>query len=309
MRRVLILAVVFAMLTVGNASTAQADRIKLARELAEFAIKKFSGAAAREGVEMLAKRIASTAARHGDDVFHAVRRVGPKALTLGDDAAEHAPKVFRFLTRHGDDAAAILARKQGMKLFTRFGDEAGDILVRHPGAAEPLLENFGSPALKALGSITARNGRRAAMLAESEIGRLGKTAEILAVIAKFGDKGCDFIWSNRGALAVGTTLAAFLANPEAFINGGASLAKAAVEGGAKVSESIPRNTVAPVARSFTEQVARNVPWVTLGVLSTLGFLALFLLRVRGSGPSAEQGRLGWSFRRHTQARLALPMAV
>jgi len=29
----------------------------------------------------------------------------------------------------------------------------------------------------------------------------------------------DFIWKNKGALAVGATLTAFLSNPEPFING------------------------------------------------------------------------------------------
>src|ERR1017187_7926879 len=76
---------------------------KAAAELAEFVMKKFGKEVAEEGAEKLAGRIASAGARHGDDVLAAVRKVGPKALGLADEAGENAPRVIRFLTRHGDD--------------------------------------------------------------------------------------------------------------------------------------------------------------------------------------------------------------
>ena len=106
-------------------------------------------------------------------MFAAVRRVGPKAPTLADEAGEQAPKVLWLLSRHGDDAAVwVLKRPKGMSLLSRFGDDAAEVLVKHKGLAEPVLEEFGGPAIKALGSIGPQGGRRLAMMAKGGSWRL-----------------------------------------------------------------------------------------------------------------------------------------
>ena len=136
-------------------------------------MRKFGIKAVEEGAETLARRITTAAARHGDDVFAAVRRVGPKALTLADEAGEQAPKALRLLSRHGDDAAVwVLKRPKGMSLLSRFGDDAAEVLVRQKGLAEPVLDEFGGPAIKALGSIGPQGGRRLAMMAKGGSWRL-----------------------------------------------------------------------------------------------------------------------------------------
>ena len=72
-------------LLAGPASLARADiRSKAAREAAEYVLRKFGVKVAEEGTETLARRITTAAARHGDEVFAAVRRVGPKALAPED---------------------------------------------------------------------------------------------------------------------------------------------------------------------------------------------------------------------------------
>jgi hypothetical protein len=141
-------------LLAGPASLARADiRSKAAREAAEYVLRKFGVKVAEEGTETLARRLTTAAARHGDEVFAAVRRVGPKALTLADEAGEQAPKALRLLSRHGDDAALwVLKRPKGMSLLSRFGDDAAEVLVKHKGLAEPVLEQVGAPAVKALGA-------------------------------------------------------------------------------------------------------------------------------------------------------------
>ena len=199
---------------------------KAAKETAEYVLKKFGRKALTEGTETFAEKITASALRHGDDVIKAVRRVGPSALSLADEAGEQAPKIFRLLSKHGDDAAVWIARRPaGMKLLAKYGDDAAEVLIKHKGLAEPVLEKLGAPAVKALGAIGPRGGRRLAMMAEGgELAALGRTPELMEVITRHGDVAMDFIWRNKGALAVGTGLTAFLAKPQAFIDGTSQLA-------------------------------------------------------------------------------------
>ena len=199
---------------------------KAAQETAEFVLKKFGRKVLTEGTETFAEKITASALRHGDDVINAVRRVGPSALSLADDAGEQAPKILRLLSKHGDDAAIWVAKRPAaMKLLSKYGDDAAEVLVKHKGLAEPLLENLGTPAVNALGAIGPRGGRRLAMMAEGgELAAIGHTSELMQVITRHGDAAMDFIWRNKGALAVGTSLTVFLTKPEAFIGGTNQLA-------------------------------------------------------------------------------------
>ena len=269
---------------------------KAAQEAAEFLMKKFGKQVAGEATEKLAGRIASTAARHGDDVLGAVRKVGPTALRLADEAGEHAPQVMRLLTRYGDDAARVLVRPQGMALVTRYGDDAVSALIKHPGVGETLIEGLGQPAVKALGAVGARSGRRLAMMADGgELAALGRTPEIMAVIARYGDPAMEFIWRHKGALAVGTALAAFLASPQPFIDGSrrlgetvgkdvaAPVAAKAIEAGAKAVDSAVTHIVKPAVTEMSREAARAVPWRPLSIMGVLlagGMALMFSFRRR-----------------------------
>ena len=151
---------------------------KAAQETAEFVLKKFGKKALTEGAETFAERITASALRHGDDVINAVRRVGPSALSLADEAGEQAPKILRLLSKHGDDAAVWVARRPvGMKLLAQYGDDAADVLIKHKGLGESVLEKLGAPAVNALGAIGPRGGRRLAMM--SEAGELAAPARLI----------------------------------------------------------------------------------------------------------------------------------
>ena len=220
----LVLAIIIAMVAEGRVRADLAS--KAAQETAEFVLKKFGKKVLTEGTETFAERISASVLRHGDDVISAVRRVGPSALSLADEAGEQAPKILRLLSKHGDNAAVWVARRPGaMKLLSKYGDDAAEVLVKHKGLAEPVLEKLGAPAVNALGAIGPRGGRRLAMMAEAgELSAIGHTPELMQIVSRHGDAAMDFIWRNKGALAVGTTLTAFVANPEAFINGTNQLA-------------------------------------------------------------------------------------
>ena len=163
------------------ATPAHAGVGKAAAEAAEFVLQKFGMKAVREGGEVFAGRIASAVSKHGDDVLAAVRKIGPRALSLADEAGENAPRLMRLLANHGDDAARVFARPQAMTLLSRYGDDVAKVLIRHNGIAEPVLASLGAPAVKAMGSLGPQAGRRLAMLTTGgELAAIGRTPELLA---------------------------------------------------------------------------------------------------------------------------------
>lgn len=244
---------VLALLAVATAARADV-KSKAAQEAAEYVMQRFGRQAVREGTEALAGKIESYAARYGDETFLAVRRAGPEAFALVDAAGADGGKAMSVLARHGEAGATwVLKRPKGMAQFVRLGDEAAEVLVKHPGIAEPLVERGGSAAVKALGKVTTQNGRRIAMVMEGDLGKLARSEELLDVIGKYGDRAAEFVWQNKGALATGTALAAFLANPEAFINGATKLTEVA------------GNTV---AKPLAEGVGAGTNW-TVVILAAL----------------------------------------
>jgi hypothetical protein len=158
-----------------------------------------------------------------------------------------------------------------MKQFLKFGDEAATVLVRHPGVAEPLVERGGAQAVKALGAIEARSGRRLAMLMDGELANAGRHPELLGVVAKHGDSAVNFLWQNKGVLAGGAALAVFLANPEPFLNGTRDIA-------ATVGETV----VKPVTTGIFTLL--NIAMAGIGVL----LLALIGLMYKFGPPKPEQ---------------------
>ncbi len=242
---------------------------KAADEVAEYVLKKFGRQAVKEGEAALAERIATAAARHGGDVLSAVRRVGPRALTLAEEAGADAPKALRLLARHGDEAATwVLKRPSGMRLLGQLGDDAATVMIKHKGVAEPVLKQVGSPAVKALEAVGGQGGRRLAMMTEGgELAALGHTPEVMDVISRYGDPAMDFIWRNKGPLAVGTALTAFLANPKPFIDGTAHLADSAATS---------------VVKPIVEETGRAVSWLlwTLLVFAIVIPAGAFYLAVK-----------------------------
>jgi len=204
-------------------------KARAAREAAELLFERF-GAKVGRSVPELAARIEGLAARYGDEAIVAMRKGGPSAFGLVEAAGADGARAVRVLAVHGEQGASrVLSRPTAMKQFLQHGDEAANVLVRHPGVAEPLLEKGGSQAVKALGSIDPRNGRRLAMLMDGEMANAGRHPELLGVVAKHGDGAVNFLWQNKGTLAGGAALTAFLVDPEPFLNGTRDIASVAGE--------------------------------------------------------------------------------
>lgn len=244
----------------GSAPAARSQgKGRAARELAESLFGQF-GTKVGRSVPELAGRIEGVAARYGDEALLALRKGGPSALGLVEAAGMDGAKAVRVLAIHGEQGAArVLSRPTAMKQFPQHGEEAAAVLCRHPGVAEPLIQRGGAGAVQALAKLEAQSGRRLAMLMEKEVAEVGRHPQLLAVVEKHGERAVSFLWRNKGTIAGGTALTAFLLDPEPFLNGTRDLAAVAGE-----------TVVQPVVGGF---------FTLLSVLA--GVLGLVLLAVVG----------------------------
>lgn len=271
--KTLLLAAVGACLLSSSAAHGQV-RAKAAREAAEMLFERF-GAKAGRSVPELTARIEGLAARYGDEAILAVKKGGPSALGLVEAAGTDGARAVRVLAVHGEQGASrVLSRPTAMKQFLQYGDDAASVLVKHPGVAKPLVERGGAQAVRALGAVDPRNGRRLAMLMDGEFAGAGRHPELLGVVAKHGDSAVNFLWQNKATLAGGAALAAFLANPEPFLSGARNLASVAGE-----------SVVKPVAGGIFTLL--NVALVVAGVL----LLGIIGLAYKHGPPKAESVRL------------------
>src|SRR5439155_10907996 len=90
------------------------------------------------------------------------------------------------------------------------------IMIRHPGVGRDLLAQFGGQVLRT--RLTTESVVTLNRLAEP-IRTSGRAPEILAVIEKFGDRACDFLWRNKGTIFLASVLAAFLHDPQPYLDG------------------------------------------------------------------------------------------
>jgi hypothetical protein len=191
----------------------------LFREAAEFVMKKFGKEATDIGLNTIIKKMEILTTKYGDDAVVAVRKVGPRAFHLVEEAGEHGLESVKLMAKFGDDSVWIISKKNRLSIFIKYGDDAAESMIKHKEIAETLLNSFGKSSASALKSVSSQNGRRLAMMAEDgALKKIGKSDELLETIGKYGDKAMNFIWVNKGALAVSTTLTAFLLNPEPFLD-------------------------------------------------------------------------------------------
>ncbi|MEM6910927.1 MAG: hypothetical protein AAF555_05025 [Verrucomicrobiota bacterium] len=254
MRKHFLFFLLSACLLGANAAAAQSGVV--ARETAEFLMKRFGKEAAGETVESLSKRVASVSSKFGDEGVEALRKVGPAAFRYLDDAGEMAPTAARLLSRYGDEASYIVTRPASLRAVSQYGDEAAEAILKHKGIATPLIDDFGEAGAKALRQVDPQNARRLAGLAkEGVIATGGRSAELLGVAARFGNRGVAFIWRNKWKFASAAALTAFLADPEGFIEGAKKL-------------TVP---MADIVKHLLSQVDWSpVAWAGGGLLGLLG---------------------------------------
>ena len=186
-----------------------------ARRVAREVVESFG----REAVEAAEPRVLRLVESYGDEAAAALRRVGPSGIQAMERFG--APGL-RILSRFGDDGVRLLAVEgdSAVAALARYGDEAVALMIRHPGVGRDALAAFGSQVLRAplrTESVVTLN-----RLADP-IRRSGRSAELLAVVEKYGDRACDFLWRNKGTIFLGSVLAAFLHDPQPYIDGAKQL--------------------------------------------------------------------------------------
>jgi hypothetical protein len=244
------------------------------REVAEYVLQQFGKEATGMGLESLTRKTEQLVIQYGPQALQAVRNVGPRTFRLVEGAGEHGDQAVRLLAQHGPQAAGLVSRREALALVARHGDGIAEALLRHPGIAEPLIGRLGDPAVDALRAIKPRNARRLALMQQSgELARIGRTGELLGVIAQYGDRACDWIWRNKGGLTMASVLAAFLADPEPFLDGARDLA-------GLVAEAAIR-PIAEVPKAVATEAARRTNWALIALVGgSLAGFAWCLLKGR-----------------------------
>lgn len=227
----------------------------IAREMAEYVMKKFGKEVADEGVETLTRKIENVILKYGEDGVAAVKNVGPRSFRLIEEAGENGLESVKLMAKYGDEAVWVVGKKGRLAIFVKYGDNAAEAMIKHGEIAEPLITKFGDSAALALKGVSSQNARRISMLEDAgELAAIGRTPELLTVVGKYGDAAMDFVWKNKGALTVAAALAAFLSDPEPFINGSRDLA-----------QTVGTSLVPPIA----EEVGKRTNW-TLIILILIG---------------------------------------
>lgn len=257
------LCFILVLVTFAAAPEANAQgKLGLAKELVESLGLRFSKEVAEEGAEILTRKVETFLVKYGDDGADALRKVGPYAIQLVDDAAADGVQATRWLAKFGDEATSVVRNETRRNLATKLGDEAAEAMIKHGEIAEPILELAGKPAANALRAVSEQNARRIGMMAKSgELDKIGRTTELMDTIGKYGDRGMDFVWKNKGALAVSGALVAFLANPEPFIDGTQELANV-----------VAQSAIEPIAKEVGNKTNWTVTIITLA-LCAVGYLS------------------------------------
>lgn len=236
-------------------SVSQSASASVASNLAESIFSKFGKGAAGSSADEIATTATKAITRHGDDAVPLLRNAGHAGFDALERAGNKAPEVIKLYAKRGDDALWVISEPKRLAIFIKHGDSAADALIKHPGLADDLIDRFGGDAATALKAITKPNAQRLAMVADDGLlTASAKSAELLPVIRQYGDEAMEFIWKNKGALAVTAVLGSFLVDPQAYISGAQKL-------------------VQPIFTAFQ--------WVltTAGVLG-LGFVVAFIFRRR-----------------------------
>jgi len=235
------------------------------RETAEFVLSKFGRGVAGQTLEEVTEATTKAVARHSDEVLPLLRKSGHAGFTALDEAGAKAPEVIKLYARRGDEAIWVISEPKKLAIFIKHGDAAADALLKHPGIADNLIGRFGGDAVGAMNSLSRQSAQRLSMV--SDDGLLTATArssELLTVVRKYGDEAMDFIWKNKGSLAVASVLTTFLADPQTYISG--------------AKELIIDPIAAPIAKGT------NWTLLILGVLVVvfLPFIARTLVKARSA---------------------------
>jgi hypothetical protein len=208
-----------------------------AASAARAAARELVEVVGREALEAAEPRIVKLIERYGDDAVRAIRRAGAPAVgALERFGAQGA----RLLAAWGDDGLRVLAAEgdDAVRAFAAYGDDAVRAMLKHPGVGRELLGTLGPAAVKATANVTTESAISLARMS-APIQASGRSAEILGVVERFGDRACAFLWRNKGVVFGAAVLATFLADPQPYLDGVKQLV---LEPAAKAASGISART-------------------------------------------------------------------
>ena len=193
------------------------------REVAELIVTKFGTGTAGRTVEEVSAAMVRTAARHGEASLPLLKSAGHAGFVALDQAGAKAPDILKLFAQRGDEAVWLISDPVKLSLFLKHGQPAATALLKHPGIADPWITRYGDDAVGALNSLSRQGAQRLGMLANDGSTIAAEMASLLPVIRSYGDEAMEFIWRHKGALAVTSVLATFIAHPESYISGAKEL--------------------------------------------------------------------------------------
>jgi len=261
-------------------------RSQALREITEALVRRPPAGMTREMAEALGDDLVRIASRHGDElVATACEKASPRLVVrlLREAGKEGEQAALKLLARHGDNAVWVVQRPKALAIFMKFGDEAGEALVKHGSIAEPLIENYGPSMARAASRVNTQNARRLAMLhQEGILQKMPHREEVLDVIARYGDRAADWVWRNKGSIAVASVAAAFVADPEGFLNGTSQI-------------------LGVVSQPVTQAVSHQLGAFVFGMAIVLGGAAVFFVILRRTRRAAWDFVNKWWRRRREEA--------
>ena len=223
------------------------------REAIEVVQRKFGREVMEEfgetGAAGLARKMDVLAAKHGDElVADAAQKVGPQMFRHVEEVGEDGSlQALKLMSRRGDDAIWVVSKPGRFSLFVKYGDDAADAMIKHGEISEALISQFGRSGSKAMAAVDGQQQavRLARMASEGDLAKMAQPSGVLDVVGRYGDRGADWVWRHKGALAVASISAAFVSNPEPFLNGAVEVVQVGSE---------------YVLRPVAEEVAKSLNW-------------------------------------------------
>lgn len=197
-----------------------------------------------------------------------------QGIDAADEAAEAGAKsVFRESGEAGAEAASRLAVKQTDDVVEGLGRVSGAVTLRSADeATEMIVRSLGKNGLTSLDRLSPSGMSKMADVA-AELSASPYRDAWLTTLRAYGDEAADFLWHNKGSLAIAATGTAVALAPEAFLRSTGRVVETAVSSASEhIMEPLITQTAqhvaGPVAREVTKQAAANFPW-------TLAFCLMF----------------------------------
>lgn len=234
---------------------------RVARELTEELCERLGAKLTRTQADALLPRVESIVSKYGDEATMALRKSGLRAVDAIESAGSDGAQCIRLLARRGDEALWVVSRPKRLAIFVKHGDDAAAAMIKHGEVVERWIGRYGDDAAGALARVDGRNARRLAMLSEEGLFESvpSHSIRLFSVIKNGGDEAADFVWKNKGALTIASTLIAFVNDPEPFITGARELGSETIE-----------HIVAPIA----QRAATQFPWWSVWLLGLIGIVLL-----------------------------------